>query len=91
MNSYEFEVAAKNAVIEEMRKRDTIIGINDLQMVWFCHIVGNKKALIYGEDMQPMYAEVTYVKDQEMMYVDMYEKSSHNGIPLSQCDIAAHV
>ena len=91
MTSYEFEVAAKNAVIDELRRRDTIVGIGDLQMVWFCYIVGNMKAMIYGECMERMYAEVTYVKDHEMMYVDMYDKASHTAVPLSQCDITAHV
>lgn len=91
MNSYEFEVAAKNAVIEELRKHDTIVDISELQLVWFCHIVGNKKALIYGPEMENLYAEVTYVKDSEVMYVDLYEKVEHQAVPLSECDIEAHV
>ena len=78
MTSYEFEVAAKNAVIEVLEEYyDIMVSIKDLELVWFTHVVGNKKCLIYGHEMGKMYAEVTYVKDSMTMYVDMYKKIQH--------------
>ena len=90
MTSYEFEVAAKNAVIKALKEKDILVTIEDLQLVWFCHLVGNKKALIWGKEMGSLYFEVTYSAAQEMMYVDMYEKVSHGELALSECDIDVH-
>lgn len=78
MTSYEFEVAAKNAVIKVLEENyDIMVSIKDLELVWFTHVVGNKKCLIYGHEMGKMYAEVTYVKDSMTMYVDIYKKIQH--------------
>ena len=52
MNSYEFEVAAKNVVIDMLAKRGIKAKIEDLQLVWFTHLLGNKKCMIYGEVMR---------------------------------------
>jgi len=51
MSSYEFEVAAKNAVIAALAERDILVTIKDLELVWFAHLLGNKKCLIYGREM----------------------------------------
>lgn len=90
MNSYEFEVAAKNAVIKELAKIDIAAGIADLNLVWFTHLVGNKKCMIWGECMGKHYAEVTYVKDARAMYVDLYEKVSHSMLIERHIDTVAH-
>lgn len=82
MNSYEFEVAAKNAVIKELAEMDILVAIQDLQLVWFCHLVGNKKCLLYCPEMGNLYAEVTYVRDGNIMYVDLYEKIRHGNLPM---------
>jgi hypothetical protein len=80
MDSYSFEVAAKNAVIEMLEKRGIEAKIEDLQLVWFTHLLGNKKCLIYGPVMANLYAEVTYARDSDMCYVDMYMKMDHKDI-----------
>ncbi len=74
MSSYEFEVAAKNAVIAALAERDILVTIKDLELVWFAHLLGNKKCLIYGREMENLYAEVTFRADTMMMYVDLYQK-----------------
>lgn len=78
MTSYEFEVAAKNAVLKVLSEEfDILLSIRDLELVWFSHVIGNKKCLIYSREMGTLYAEVTWVKDDMVMYVDMYRKQSH--------------
>ena len=81
MTSYEFEVAAKNAVVKELEEYyDIMVSIQDLELVWFTHVVGNKKCLIYGREMGCLYAEVTYVKESMTMYVDLYKKVRHEAL-----------
>lgn len=78
MTSYEFEVAAKNAVAKVLEEDyDIMVSIKDLELVWFTHVIGNKKCMIYGREMGILYAEVTYVKDAMTMYVDIYKKIQH--------------
>ena len=71
MTSYDFENAAKNAVIDAMGED---IVINQLEMVWFAHELGYKKCTIWGEPMGDKYAEVTYNRDKDEIYVDIYQK-----------------
>lgn len=67
MTSYEFEKVAKNAVIKTLGED---IAIDRLDFVWFSHILGAKKCLIWGPDMYDKYAEVTYNKDKDKIYVN---------------------
>ena len=80
MNSYEFEVAAKNVVIDMLAKRGIEAYIEDLQLVWFTHLLGNKKCMIYGPVMANLYAEITYARDSQMVYADLYQKLDHKDI-----------
>ena len=82
MTSYEFEKAAKNAVIKILKKKHGVEGITleDLQFVWFAHLLGAKKATIYSPKMGKKYAEVTYNLHDEEIYVDIYEKISNSVI-----------
>ena len=91
MTSYDFEVAAKNAVIELLRGRGIETTIVELQLVWFAHIVGSKKCLIWCPAMMNKYAEVTYAMDSERIYVDLYEKIEHKEINSFNADFQAHV
>jgi hypothetical protein len=77
MTSYEFEVAAKNAVIEMLAKRGIDAKIEDLQLTWFTHLLGNKKCMIWGEPMANLYAEITYARDSQITYCDLYQKLDH--------------
>lgn len=78
MTSYEFEVAAKNAVIDYYKKMwNKDVKINELDFVWFAHELGYKKCTIWGKPMGMRYAEVTYNKAYDEIYLDIYLKT-HN-------------
>ena len=77
MTSYEFEKAAKNAVIMTLSEN---ININELDLVWFAHELGYKKCTIWGNPMGTRYAEVTYNRDKDEMYVDIYQKITNQVI-----------
>ena len=91
MTSYEFEVAAKNAVIALLLENGIEASIVDLQLVWYAHIVGSKKCMIWGQPMQNKYAEVTYSMESDMVYVDLYEKIHHKQLHAFEVDTEAHV
>lgn len=75
MTSYEFEVAAKNAVIDYLKKVwELEVKINELDLVWFAHELGYKKCTIWGKPMGLKYAEVTYNKAADEIYLDVYTK-----------------
>ena len=79
MTSYEFEVAAKNAVIRSIHENygeDYVIG--DIQMVWFAHTLGYKKAILIDTGINARMYEVTYNKHQNELYVDSYVKENNN-------------
>lgn len=84
MTSYEFEKAAKNAVIKVLNKN---ISIEQLDLVWFAHELGYKKCTIWGPPMGDKYAEVTYNRDKDEMYVDIYKKISNTKIPREEFDM----
>ena len=86
MTSYDFEKAAKNAVIDVLG--DDIV-IDKLEMVWFAHELGYKKCTIWGEPMGNKYAEVTYNRDKDEMYVDIYQKISNTKISSSEFNFIA--
>ena len=91
MTSYEFEVAAKNAVIKTIHDyygEDYIIG--DIQVVWFAHVFGNKKAMLI--DMGPNFRvyEVTYRLSEDEMYVDTYKKENNSVIKSKDIDKNVH-
>ena len=86
MTSYDFEKAAKNAVIDVL---DEDIAIDQLEMVWFAHELGYKKCTIWGEPMGNKYAEVTYNRDKDEMYVDIYQKISNTKISSSDFNFTA--
>ena len=77
MTSYEFEKAAKNAVIQTLNEN---ISIDQLDFVWVAHEVGYKKCTIWGQPMGYRYAEVTYNRDKDEIYVDIYQKIIKNKI-----------
>ena len=76
MTSYEFEKAAKNAVIDVLSDDVNFmnITIDQLDFVWFAHELGYKKCTIWGRPMGNRYAEVTYNRDKDEMYIDIYQK-----------------
>jgi len=91
MTSYEFEVAAKNAVIDMLEKRGIKATIDDLQLTWFTHLLGNKKCMVYGPIMANLYAEMTYARDSQIMYCDLYQKLDHQELHDWEMDFEARV
>lgn len=87
MTSYEFEVAAKNAVIDIFND----LRIEDIQLVWFTHTLGNKKCCLYAPGMGTSYAEVTYSKEQDVMWVDIYDKIIHSELTSDKFKIRPEV
>lgn len=78
MTSYEFEVAAKNAVISTVKDLyNEDFAVDQLQITWMAHILGYKKCLLIDNGKNNRYYEVTYNMQTEEMYVDVYHKQ-HN-------------
>ena len=73
----QIEKDAKNAVIMTLNED---INISELDLVWFAHELGYKKCTIWGKPMGYKYAEVTYNRDKDEMYVDIYQKIINNKI-----------
>ncbi len=80
MTSSEFEKIAKNAVVKYLRENYIPVTIESLDIVWFAHELGYKKCTIWGQPMGNRYAEVTYNRDKDEMYVDIYQKIINNKI-----------
>ena len=93
MTNYEFEVAAKNAVlkmISEYYADDEIRAtrIENIHMVWFAHVLGYKKAILNDGGVNNRIYEVTYNSRLDEMYVDSYEKN-HN-VLVTEMDTTVH-
>ena len=78
MTSYQFEVAAKNAVMDVILKNhDEVFTIKDLSLVWFARILGDMKAIVIDNGVNNRLYEVTYNIDKDEMYVDEYDKQTN--------------
>ena len=92
MTSYEFEKVAKNAVIKLMKEQfDIDLTMNELEFVWFAHELGYKKCTLYAQKLGHYYPEVTYNRDKNELYVDIYLKQSNTKISADEFDFEAHV
>ena len=91
MNSYDFCVAAKNAIIKVAKEKyGEDYRIEDVQVVWMVHLLGFKKGIyIDNGDNQRIY-EVTYNRDRNEMYVDAYEKQSNTVVDRTKIDTVVH-
>lgn len=89
MTSYEFEIAAKNAVATVCHEQfGENYDIGTIQVVWFAHLLGNKKAILIDQGKNRRFYEVTYSRDKHEMYVDTYEKLSN--VVVLEPDIQTH-
>ena len=78
MTTYEFEVAAKNAVISAVKERyGEDYKISDVQVVWMTHVLGHKKAILIDNGGNLRLYEVTYNRDRNELYVDLYNKEKN--------------
>lgn len=81
MTSYEFEVAAKNAVLRYCAKRyRERFSISEISLVWFAHVLGNKKAILIDNAANNRIYEVTYNAGKDEMYLDVYFKMANETV-----------
>ena len=87
MTSYEFEKAAKNAVIKVLNEN---INIDQLDLVWFAHELGYKKVYDLGKSNGYKVCR-GYISNgvSGRMYVDIYRKISNTKIPSSEFNFEA--
>ena len=82
MNSYEYEVICKNALIAKLKELyNEDLTIQDLHLVWFSKVLQNFKCIII--DLRPnkrMY-ECTYNGSKDELYLDIYNKEFNCLIP----------
>lgn len=89
MTSYEFEVAAKNAVAQVVRRKfGEDYNIQMIQVVWFAHLLGNKKAIMIDNGHNRRFYEVTFNATTNEIYVDVYDKLSNTVI--TEIDTTVH-
>lgn len=75
MESAEFEILARKVLIykiSEYYQED--YWPEDIQMVWFAHVLGNKKAIFIDMGRNSRIYEVTYNAAKNEIYVDGYDK-----------------
>ena len=88
MTSYEFEKVAKNAVVKLMKEKHTIeLTVQELDLVWFAHELGYKKCTLWAQKLGHYYPEVTFNRDKNEIYVDIYLKQSNTKIEAKDFDM----
>lgn len=79
MKSEEFILTAKDAVVKALEKEAIPLRSGELETVWYAHVLGNKKCLLFSPN--PVYSgayfEVTYNCPREEIYVDIYQKKKN--------------
>lgn len=76
MESYEFEVKCKNAIISILKEIPyyEAYTIKDIKLVWFCKSLKNFKGLFIDNGRNSRYYECTYDGGKDKLYVDIYVK-----------------
>lgn len=78
MQSYEYEVKCKNALIMILEEKyGDKLTIKDLHLVWFAKALGNFKCVIIDLLPNQRYYECTYNGAKDELYVDIYEKQQN--------------
>ena len=91
MTSYEFEVAAKNAIIMSVKdKYAESFNIEDISVVWMTHVMGFKKGVFIDNGQNNRLYEVTYNRDRDELYVDMYVKDRNYVVKNLQKGVVYH-
>lgn len=87
MTSSAFEFAAKQAIIETVEDEyGEDYTMDEIQTVWLCHVLGNKKGLFIDSGKNTRYYEVTYNAPLEEMYLDVYFKHENRKFDIDQVD-----
>ena len=79
METYKFEVIAKNIIIDYFNNKVEVtdnvkIGIKNVYVVWMCKTLKNTKALLSTTVPDGQYYEVTYNGETDEIYLDVYKK-----------------
>lgn len=83
MKSKEFEEIAKSTVVQIMNNIYNIeLTTDELELVWFAHELGFKKCTLYAKKLGDYYSEITYNRDKNEIYVDVYLKQANVKIEL---------
>lgn len=90
MTSYEFEVAAKNAVIKRNFDCNEYYKIQDISIVWHAYIIGYQKAILIDNGINNRLYEVTYNPERDEMYLDEYNKAENMVFTADMIDIEVH-
>ncbi len=78
MNSYNYEVICKNALIKALRENyNEELTIEELHLVWFAKALENYKCVIIDLKDNQRYYELTYNGNKNEIYLDIYNKE-HN-------------
>ena len=82
MNTETFMKKALENIAQVVHDKHGLAGLSpeQIQLVWFNHTLGFKKALFYCPAAPDIYIEVTYNRDSESMYIDVYNKISNTAI-----------
>lgn len=67
-------------------QRGIELTIEELDFVWFAHELGYKKCTLYAKKLGQYYPEVTYNRDADEIYVDIYLKQSNTHVPREEFD-----
>lgn len=83
MKSKDFEKIAKSTVVQIMKEKYNIeLTTDELELVWFAHELGFKKCTLYAKKLGNYYPEVTYNRDKNEIYVDVYLKQTNVKVEL---------
>jgi len=89
MTTSQFEKIAKNACIKVMKEQFGIeLTFDELEFVWFAHELGFKKCTLYAKRLGNYYLEITYNRDADELYVDVYLKQSNTKFTAEQFEKA---
>lgn len=79
MTTKDFENVAKNFVVKKVKEVAGIeVSKKEIQTVFFAYTLGNVKGTFYALKMEKYYAEVTFDRFRDQMYVDLYQKVSND-------------
>lgn len=77
MTSNQFDMIARAAVAAVcVENYGEECDARDIQVVWFAHVLGNKKTIMIDNWPNRIY-EVTYNAAKDELYVDTYSKTSN--------------
>jgi len=75
MQSYEFQVKCKNALIKILKEKyNEDFKINELHLVWYAKELQNHKCVIIDLANNQRYYECTYNGNKDELYIDIYQK-----------------